>query len=111
MNLEIEYMQGYGFLSFANSMSTHATKVAKNKKNKYSQKLIYSANKSTADAIETASKRTIQKTAEATGDLIVNKTANLSIKAWQNDEPNNENEIPRERYISPEKRNKKFLMN
>ena len=31
--------------------------------------------KSTADAIKTASKRAIQKTAEATGDLISNKVA------------------------------------
>ena len=31
--------------------------------------------KTTTDAIKTASKRAIQITAEATGDLIVNKTA------------------------------------
>ena len=34
--------------------------------NKYSQKLLDSAKKSTTDAIKTASKRAIQKTAEAT---------------------------------------------
>ena len=43
--------------------------------NKYGQKLLDSAKKSTTDAIKTASKRTIQKTAEATGDLIGNKIA------------------------------------
>ena len=43
--------------------------------NKYGQKLVNSAKKSTADAIKTASKRVIQKTAEATGDLIGNKIA------------------------------------
>ena len=43
--------------------------------NKYGQKLLNSAKKSTTDAIKTASKRAIQKTAEATGDLIGNKTA------------------------------------
>ena len=43
--------------------------------NKYSQKLLDGAKKSAADAIKTASKRVIQKTAEATGDLICNKRA------------------------------------
>ena len=52
-----------GFLFFAENMS-----------NRYSQKLLDSAKKST-DAIKTASKRAIQKTSQATGDLIGNKTA------------------------------------
>ena len=43
--------------------------------NKYSQKLLDSAKKSATDAIKTTSKRAIQKTAEATGDLIYNKIA------------------------------------
>ena len=43
--------------------------------NRYSQKLLGSAKKSTTDAIKTASKRAIQKNAQATGDLIGNKTA------------------------------------
>ena len=39
--------------------------------NKYSQKTIDNCKKkSTTDAIKTASKRAIQKTAEASGDLI-----------------------------------------
>ena len=42
-------------------MRTHATKVAKNVSNKYSQKLLDSAKKYTTDAIKTASKRAIQK--------------------------------------------------
>ena len=49
--------------------------VVKNMRNKYSQKVLDSAKKSTTDAIKTASKREIQKTAEATGDLIGNKIA------------------------------------
>ena len=48
---------------------------AKNMSNKYSQKLLDSAKKSTTDAIKTTSKRAIQKTAEATGDLIADKIA------------------------------------
>ena len=61
--------------------------------NKYSQKLLDSAKKSTTDAIKTASKRAIQKTAEAAGDLIDNKIADKfttisknSSKALQNNE-------------------------
>ena len=43
--------------------------------NKYGQKPIDNAKKSTTDAIKTASKRAVQKTEEATGDLIGNKIA------------------------------------
>ena len=41
------YVKGYGFLSFAKNLGTHATKVAKNLSNKYDQKLLDSAKKST----------------------------------------------------------------
>ena len=50
-------------------------KMGKNLSNKYSQKRLDSAKKSTTDVIKTASKRPIQKTAEATSDLISNKIA------------------------------------
>ena len=67
MNRKIRiYLKGYGFLSFAKNIS-------KNLGNKSSQKLLDTAKKSTTDAIKTGSKRAIQKTAEATGDLIGNK--------------------------------------
>ena len=62
------YVKGYGFLLFAKNMG-------KNLNNKYGQKLLDSAKKSTEDAIKTASEKTIQKTAEATGDLIGNQIA------------------------------------
>ena len=58
------YVKGYRFLSSARNMS-----------NKYREKLLDTAKKSTTDAIKTASKRAIQKTSVATGDLIGNKTA------------------------------------
>ena len=64
---ERKHAKGYGFLSFARNIGTHATKVAKNMSNKYGQKLANTAKKSATDAIMTASKRAIQKTAEATG--------------------------------------------
>ena len=57
---DITYVKGYGFLSFAKNMGKSLT-------NKYGQKLLESAKKSTADAIKRASKRAIQKTAEAIG--------------------------------------------
>ena len=90
--------------------------IGKDVSGKYSQKLLDSAKKSTADTVKVASKRAIQKTAGATGDLIGNtiaeKTTNLSKKSSmklsskelysKTDE--NEIEITKERYISPEER-------
>ena len=69
--------------------------------------------KYTADVIKTVSKRPIQKTAEATGDLIGNKIADkitsVSKKSSakllpQNNEDNDESEVPEKIYISPEER-------
>ena len=66
--------------------------------------------KSIAEPIKNTSKRANQKTAEATGNLIGNKTTDkitsTSIKSsreLQNNEANHEIEIPKGRYISPEK--------
>ena len=42
---------------------------------KYGKKLMDTATKTGIDAAKTASKRVVQKTAEATGDLIGNKIA------------------------------------
>ena len=49
--------------------------MGKSLSNKYSQKRLDNSKKSTADAIKTDSKRVIQITSEATGDLIGNKIA------------------------------------
>ena len=65
---ERRYIEGYGFLSFARNLN-----------NKYGQKLIDSAKKSETDAFKIASKRAIQKTTEATGDLKGNKIADKII--------------------------------
>ena len=103
------YVKGYGFLSFAKNMS-------KSLSNRYGQKLLDSAKKSTTDAIKTASKRAIQKTAEATDDLIGNKIAEKitsvskkkSTKELPNDKTEEDTEITthKKRYISPEERQK-----
>ena len=53
-----KYVKGYGFLSFARKFG-----------DKYGKKLMDTATKTGRDAAKTA-KRVIQKTAEATGDLI-----------------------------------------
>ena len=100
------YVKRYRFLSFAKNMG-------KNVSNKYCQKLLYSAKKSTTDAIKAASKGAIQKTAKSIGDLIDNKISDKitsvskkSAKGLQN----NESEVdvkratPKKRYISPEER-------
>ena len=116
--IEPRNVKGYGFLSFAKNSSknigTHATKVAKNLSDKDNQKLLHSAKKSTTDIIKAVSKKVIQSTAEATGDLMSNKitdkTTNSSKKSSENvlktDE--NESEMPKERYIFPDS---KLMMN
>ena len=61
---------------------------------------------SPTDALKTASKRTIQKTVEATGENIGNKIADKITMASKNNLERNEEEILREKYISPELRHK-----
>ena len=70
------------------------------------------AKKSATDALKTSSKRFIQKTAEGSGDFIGNKIANKTMGVSKNLETvanENDKEISKERYMSPEK-NKKLLM-
>ena len=54
----IKYVKGYGFLSFARKFG-----------DKYGKKSMGTATKTGLDAAKTASKRVVQKTAEAKGDL------------------------------------------
>ena len=85
-------------MSFARCMS-----------NKYGKKLVDTAKKS-SKKIKTASKRAIQKTAEATGDLVGNKIADkitsLSKKSTKK-LPTIDEDVElttHKRYISPEER-------
>ena len=73
--------------------------------NKYGKKLMDIATKTTIDAANTASKRVIQKTAEATGDLIGSKIADTttSIGKPKENEKEKTKEIE-ETNIPPEKR-------
>ena len=104
---ERRHVKGYGFLSFARNIDTHATKVTKNMSNKCGQKLVVTAKKSATDAIKTTSKKAIQKTAEATVDLVGNKIddkiTSASKKSHNEDIQSNEvnNEIPKQKCISP----------
>ena len=89
------FVKGYRFLSFAKN-------IGKNLSDKYSKKLLDTAKKSTADALKTASKRAIQKTAEATDDLTRNKIAH---ELPSNDETEDvELTFHKKRYITPEER-------
>ena len=75
------FVKGSRNLSFAKNMSRIIVKnVSKNLSGKYSQKILDLAKKSVTDAFKTSSKRSIQKTAEATGDLIGNKIADRNTK-------------------------------
>ena len=61
---------------------------------------------SATDAIKTASKRTIQNTAEVSGNKIADKITRSSKTLPQNNSETNEEEMLREKYISPELRQK-----
>ena len=76
------------------------------------QKLLDHAKQSEEDAIKNSSKRFIQKTAEATGDLIGYKIANEVTKVSKHSQQNtsetvtneHDKKIPKERYVYPEER-------
>ena len=95
------HVKGYGFLSFAKD-------IGKTLRDKCSQKLLDNAKKSGTEAIKTASKRVIQKTVEATGNLIINNTADKITKVSKTLKNNlevvkSEEDIPKEKYVSPKK--------
>ena len=92
-----KYVKSYGFLS-----------LAKNVGNRYGKKLMDAATKTGLDAAKTASKRVVQKTAEATHDWIWNKIADKITSIGKSKEIPKEKpktkEKPEEIYIPPEKR-------
>ena len=89
------YVKGYGFLSFSKNMGRNLSN---------NTVKIDSAKESTTNAIKTASKKAIQNTAEATGELIDNKIPDKITSVWktsaktlQNDETDVERAIPKKR--------------
>ena len=90
------FIKGYGFMSFARNFS-----------DKYSKYLMDKGIDVSKKFAKTACIKILKKTANATGDLIGNKIADKitsASKKPQSDEVNNE--IPKERYISPKERQK-----
>ena len=85
-------------------------KKGKNLSSKYSQKILDHAKQSATDALKNSSKRAIQKTAEATDDLIGNEIADKITRVLKTSSENksetNEEEILTGKYISPELRQK-----
>ena len=86
------YVKGYDFLSFA-----------KKRGNKYGKKLMDAAAKTGIDASKTASKRIVQKTAEATVDLIGNEVTDKITSICKPKEKEIKKKTE-EIYIPPEKR-------
>ena len=103
-----KYVQRYGFLSFARKfgdkygkkLMNTATKVGTSK---YGKKIIDATKKQGSEFAKTAGKRIVQKSAEATGDLIGNKIADKITslgKSKNKEKETSEEEI----FIPPEKR-------
>ena len=103
-----KYVQGYGFLSFANK---YGKKLGKKTMDVVASKIVQDIGKK---FISIAGKKVINKTAEATVDLIGNKIADKIPTMGKNDNrevkttnDNNDKIVDQqtgEMYISPEKR-------
>ena len=89
-----KYVKGYGFLSFA-----------KNFGNKYSKKLMDTATKTGMDAAKIASKVVVQKTAEATADLI----GKIKITSIVNQKKNQKQKKNLKKYTFHQKKDNKLL--
>ena len=74
-------------------------KMSKNLSSQYSQKLLDHAKQSATDALKTASKRAIQ-----IAWVIADKITSISRTSLEYNSETNEEEILKERYISPEQR-------
>ena len=117
---ERRYVKGYGFLSFARHFGSKygkklmntAIKTGSNFNSKYGKKLTDTAIKTGKDFATIAGKKIVHKSAEATGDLIGNniadKITSASKKSHNEEVQSNEvnNEMPKERCISPKERQK-----
>ena len=93
-----KYVKGYGFLPFAKKLG-----------NKYGKKLMDTATKIGIDAAKTTSKRIVQKTAEATGDLIGNKIAD-KITSIGKPKKKETKKKKKNKFVFHHKKEKKLLM-
>ena len=92
---ERRYVKGYGFMSFARNFS-----------DKYSKSLMDKEIDVSKTFAKTAGKKILKETAKATGDLTGNKIADKITGASKKSHDEVDNEIPKERYISPKERQK-----
>ena len=92
---ERRYVKGYDFLSFARNFSDKYSKFLMDKGIDVSKKFA-----------KAAGKKMLKETAKATEDLIGNKIADKITSASKKSHDEVNNEIPNERYISPEDRQK-----
>ena len=113
-----KYVKGYGFLSFpkkfgdkyGKKLMNTATKTginaAKKFGDKYGKDLLDTAKKQGTNFTKTADKKIVQKSAEATGDLVGHKIADkiTSLGKSRNKEKENETNEAEEIIIPPEKR-------
>ena len=118
------FLKDCEFLYFAKNMGKNISKnISKNLSSKYvlgmlsmRQKLLDDAKQPASGRIKNSPKRVIQKSLEATGDLIGNKTADKITKVSKYSQQHNSEkarsdhyiEIPTERYVSPEETEKKI---
>ena len=90
------YVQGEGFMSFA-----------KNIRNKYGKKIFDNSISAGKDFAKIAGKKVLTESAEATGDLIGNKTADRIIRSTRNKDQKEDDRImeeTQELIIPPEKK-------
>ena len=91
---ERRFVKGYGFMSFPRNFS-----------DKYTKSLMDKGIDLSKIFAKTAGKKILKETTKATGDLIGNKIADkITAKRHNEDEVNNE--IPKEKNISPKERQK-----
>ena len=92
---ERRFVKGYEFMSFARTFS-----------DKYSKSLMDKGIDVSKKFAKTAGKNILKKTAKANGDLMGNKIADKITSASKKSHDEVNNEIPKERYISPKERQK-----
>ena len=105
------YVQGQGFMSFARNIGNKYGKkifdISKSMKKIYGKKILDNSLSAGKDFAKIAGKKTLTKNAEATGDLIGNKTADRITKSVRNKEQKEDDrtmEETQEIITSPEKR-------
>ena len=92
---ERRFVKGYDFIYFARNFSDKYSKFLMDKGIDVSKKFA-----------KTAGKKILKETAKATGDLIGNKIADKITSASKKSHDEVNNEILKERYISPKDRQK-----